>query len=247
MFRQKIWMIPIFYLIGLLSIFIGITIIYLGLADPTWLLAWLLGHIMCSIFVTVGLHRYFSHGSFIVGKMWHTLLAIGSNLCVHGSPQAWSTAHITHHEYADTDRDPHNVSLSYLIWKTYNNVPMSLWRLKHLSKDPILKFTHRYSLLIILIYILILYSINPLLLLFGYLMPLGSVHFIGAVHQVISHNSGNIRNMPYMEWILPASGEWYHKYHHENPRSSNFGNKWYHLDFGYLFIKLIQKPKIHNL
>lgn len=243
MFRQKIWMIPIAYILGMCSIIVGLYLVATNYISSLWLLAWLIGHMACSLFVTVGLHRYFSHGSFTTNKFWHSILAIGSNLGIHGSPQAWSTAHITHHEYSDTNRDPHNVNISYLLWKSYNKVPMSLWRLKHLSNDPILKFTHRYSTLLILSFSLILYYIDPMLLLFGYLMPLGSVHFIGAVHQITTHKNGIVKNMPYMEWILPASGEWYHKYHHDNPRSPNFGNKWYHLDFGYLLIKLIRTNK----
>jgi stearoyl-CoA desaturase (delta-9 desaturase) len=240
MFRQQIWLIPLAYILGIISIIMGIYLITNNYISWYFIFLWLIGHITFSLFVTVGLHRYFSHGSFTTNKLWHTVLAVGSNLTIHGSPLAWSTAHITHHEHSDTPRDTHNTSITYLIWKSYNNVPMSLWRLKHLSRDPVLKFTHRYSLLIIILFATLLYHISPLVLLFGYLMPLGSIHFIGAVHQVISHKNSTIRNMPYMEWILPASGEWYHKYHHDNPRSPSFGNKWYHLDFGYLLISLIK-------
>lgn len=235
-------MIPLAYLLGLVGILIGFYALYQGYAEPKWLWAWLAGHVIASLTITVALHRYFSHGAFVTNKVWHTVLAVVSNLIFHGSPQAWATAHITHHEQADTDLDPHKTKLSYLIWKNYRNVPLSLWRLKHLSKDPILKFTHRYALLLVAAVALVLYAISPWALLFGYLMPLGSVHFIGAVHQVTSHTGPQgARNLPLMEFILPASGEWHHKYHHDNPRAVRFGTKWYYLDFGYWFIRLIAK------
>lgn len=240
MFRQRVWMIPLAYISGMLGIVLGIYLIANNYVPWYYLFVWIAGHVILGMFVSVGLHRYFSHGSFIVNKFWHTVLAVCTHLGIHGSPQAWAAAHTTHHDYADTPKDFHKVSLSYLIWKSYNNVPMSLWRLKDLSHDPILKLTHRYSLVIIVTFALMLYLINPMLLLFGYLMPIGSVHFTGAVHQTTTHKHGIVKSMPYMEWVLPASGEWLHKYHHDNPGSAKLGTKWYHLDLGYLFINLIR-------
>jgi fatty-acid desaturase len=123
---------------------------------------------------------------------------------------------------------------------------MQTWRIKHLVKDPVISFVHRYAVIIIAFWIVTLLLIGNITstglmpLLFGYFAPLGSTHMFGAVHQVTSHRGGAARDMPWMEWIFPAAGEWMHKHHHDNPRDPKLGQKWWNLDYGWWFIKLIR-------
>lgn len=223
MYKQKLWMIPAAYYVGLASIVVGFFLVFSGLVSPWWLLAWFVGHNLGALLLSVGLHRYFSHGSFTTSKFWHAVMAFGSVTLFQGSPHGWATAHITHHVYSDTDRDPHYANWHYLFDKKYRDVPMVKRRLRHLVSDPILKIAHRYSLLIAGGLFLALALISWKLVLFGYLMSLGTSHFVGAVHQITSHRNKTPRDLPFMEFILPACGEWYHGVHHQKPKLYRLG------------------------
>ncbi len=237
---QRMWMIPLAHQIGMGAIVLGLYLIFTGQASPWWLLAWLLGHCFGALCVTVALHRYFTHCTFRTSKLWHTVMCFGSVLTVQGSPLGWAAAHTTHHTHSDTERDPHVVDISYLWHKKYRDVPMELWAVKRIIGDPTVQFVHRYATAIMLGYAALLYLIDPMLLVFGYLMPLGSTHLVGAVHQVISHRNGGARDLPWMEYILPAFGEWNHKYHHDHPGAWRMGNKPGELDLGARVIALIR-------
>lgn len=246
MFRQRLWMIPVAHWTGLAA---AASCVWLVMHNTPawWLLAWVVGHIVGGISVSVGLHRYFTHAAFQTSRFWHNALAFYSTLTVQGSALGWAAAHMTHHVHSDKDGDPHYTGISYLWFKQYNKVRMVTWRVKHLVSDPVLAFTHRYGVLLILGWIAFLLCVGYLTgtgvkpLLFCYLAPLGSSHMAGAVHQVNSHRGGNgARNMPYMEWLLPAAGEWMHKHHHEHPRDPKIGQKWWHLDYGYAFIRAVR-------
>jgi stearoyl-CoA desaturase (delta-9 desaturase) len=231
------WMIPVAHIAGVISCAIGFAWLIQGIA-PWWVAVWIAGHVCGSLAVSVGLHRYFTHGSFETSQFWHWVLAFYSTLTVQGSALGWAAAHTTHHVHADTDGDPHRVDLSYLIYKRYRDVPMVGWRVRHLVKDPAVAVTHRYGLLLILGWAALLFTLGGVeLLVYGYLAPLGTTHLVGAVHQVTTHRGGVARDLPWLEWLLPAAGEWMHGHHHENPRNPRLGG----LDYGWLFIRFITR------
>jgi stearoyl-CoA desaturase (delta-9 desaturase) len=245
------WMIPTAHWAGLFSIILALQFLFDGLS-LWWAVVWIAGHVFGSIAVSVGLHRYFTHGAFKTNKFWHNVMAFYSTLTVQGSALGWEAAHTTHHEHADTPGDPHFTGWSYLWKKQYNDVPMSSWRVRNTlrSKDKVLIFNHRYAVFVILAWVLILLGVgyatgNDILpLVFGYLAPLGTTHSIGALHQVLSHKGGKgPKDMPQMDLFLPAAGEWNHKHHHENPRDPKLGTKWWHFDYGYWFIQLIRTDR----
>lgn len=240
MYKQPLWMIPFGYYIGLLSIALGTLLVATGVVSAWWLLVWAGLHVLGSLMLSVGLHRYFSHGAFKTSPFWHRFMAYYSVLLLNGSPQGWAAAHNTHHEFSDTNRDPHFASWRYLYNKRYRNVPMVKWRLKQLAGDETLAFVHRYGLMLWVAAVALMLIISPLFLLFGYLMPLGSTHLIGAIHQITSHRNGAPRNLPWLEFIFPACGEWLHKTHHDYPGRASFRTKSWHPDLGAVFIRLIR-------
>lgn len=245
MLQQRLWMIPIANWLG---IFAAIACVYLLTqgAPAWWALAWAVGHLFGSIAVSAGLHRYFSHGSFKTTRFWHAVMAVYGTLTVQASPMGWAVTHASHHAHSDTPGDPHHTNLSYIVFKDYREVPKMTWRLKHLVGDSVVAFVHRYALVVIAAWVLVLLAVGAatdtgaLPLLFGYLAPLGSTHFSGSMHHVISHHGKTPNDMPWMEWIFPAGGEWMHKYHHDNPRDPRFGGRWWSLDYGWWFICLVR-------
>ncbi|OZM72352.1 acyl-CoA desaturase [Amycolatopsis antarctica] len=58
--------------------------------------------------VTVGYHRYFTHGAFKTGRPLRVALAIAGGMAVQGSVIFWVASHRRHHAFADREGDPHS-------------------------------------------------------------------------------------------------------------------------------------------
>ena len=58
--------------------------------------------------VTVGFHRYFTHGAFKAKRWLRITLAAAGSLAIEGAPIIWVADHRRHHAYADREGDPHS-------------------------------------------------------------------------------------------------------------------------------------------
>jgi stearoyl-CoA desaturase (delta-9 desaturase) len=58
--------------------------------------------------ITVGFHRYFTHGSFKAPRPVRVALAIAGSLAVEGPVNRWVADHRRHHAFSDKDGDPHS-------------------------------------------------------------------------------------------------------------------------------------------
>ncbi|MGH3492388.1 MAG: acyl-CoA desaturase [Sciscionella sp.] len=58
--------------------------------------------------VTIGFHRYFTHGSFKVKRWLRIGLAIAGSMSLQGSPIIWVADHRRHHAFSDREGDPHS-------------------------------------------------------------------------------------------------------------------------------------------
>jgi stearoyl-CoA desaturase (delta-9 desaturase) len=58
--------------------------------------------------VTVGYHRYFTHGAFKAKRALHVALAVAGSLAAQGPVIVWVADHRRHHAFSDRDGDPHS-------------------------------------------------------------------------------------------------------------------------------------------
>jgi stearoyl-CoA desaturase (delta-9 desaturase) len=58
--------------------------------------------------ITVGFHRYFTHGSFKAKRWLRVTLAVAGSLAIEGPPTRWVADHRRHHAFSDKDGDPHS-------------------------------------------------------------------------------------------------------------------------------------------
>jgi stearoyl-CoA desaturase (delta-9 desaturase) len=58
--------------------------------------------------VTVGFHRYFTHGAFKARRWMRVTLAVAGSLAVQGPILHWVADHRRHHAFSDRDGDPHS-------------------------------------------------------------------------------------------------------------------------------------------
>ena len=66
------------------------------------------GYLITGFGVTVGFHRYFTHGSFKAGRPLRLTLAVAGSLAVEGSVVEWVADHRRHHAFTDREGDPHS-------------------------------------------------------------------------------------------------------------------------------------------
>jgi stearoyl-CoA desaturase (delta-9 desaturase) len=58
--------------------------------------------------ITVGFHRYFTHGSFKANRGLRIALAIAGSMAIQGPVIRWVADHRRHHAFSDADGDPHS-------------------------------------------------------------------------------------------------------------------------------------------
>lgn len=58
--------------------------------------------------VTIGFHRYLTHGAFKANRGLRIALAVAGSMAMQGPVIGWVADHRRHHAYADRDGDPHS-------------------------------------------------------------------------------------------------------------------------------------------
>jgi len=70
--------------------------------------------------ITVGFHRYFTHGSFRANRPLKIALALAGSLAIEGPVIRWVADHRRHHAFSDREGDPHSP------WRYGETVPALL-------------------------------------------------------------------------------------------------------------------------
>jgi len=65
-------------------------------------------YLVSGLGVTVGFHRYLTHGSFKAKRWLRVTLAVAGSLAVEGAPTQWVADHRRHHAFSDVEGDPHS-------------------------------------------------------------------------------------------------------------------------------------------
>ena len=91
---------------------VGIIPLWGSGADKTSLSLCVLVYVYTELSITVGFHRYFTHGSFrIVKRPLKWVLGIGGSMALEGSVFSWVGWHLKHHSSPDREGDPHSPHL----------------------------------------------------------------------------------------------------------------------------------------
>jgi stearoyl-CoA desaturase (delta-9 desaturase) len=101
----------------LLGVFIVVPFLAIVAAVPVawgWGLGWhdiVIAFVMYAISghgITVGFHRYFTHGAFKAKRALRIALAVAGSLAIEGPVIRWVADHRRHHAYSDKEGDPHS-------------------------------------------------------------------------------------------------------------------------------------------
>src|ERR1700742_1959114 len=101
----------------LVGLFVAVPLVALVAAIPLmwgWGLGWhdvliaLAFYWLSGLGVTVGYHRYFTHGSFKAKTGLRVALAVFGTMAIEGPVVNWVADHRRHHKYSDKEGDPHS-------------------------------------------------------------------------------------------------------------------------------------------
>jgi stearoyl-CoA desaturase (Delta-9 desaturase) len=101
----------------LVKLFAIVPVVALAAAVPLawgWGLSWtdigiaVFFYTLTCLGVTIGFHRYFTHGAFTATRGLRVALAVTGSMALQGPIIGWVADHRRHHAYADRDGDPHS-------------------------------------------------------------------------------------------------------------------------------------------
>ena len=117
-----------------LALFIAVPFAALVTAVPVawgWGLGWwdvaiaVVMYLVSGLGITVGFHRYFTHGSFRAKDPLKIALAVAGSLAIEGPVIRWVADHRRHHAFSDREGDPHSP------WRYGETIPALVKGLYH--------------------------------------------------------------------------------------------------------------------
>lgn len=239
-----------------------------ALAHPWWvpvLFVVLVGH-LTNLCVTLYLHRSVTHG----GVVFHPVVAHAMRcwlwLTTGIRTREWVAVHRKHHAFADREGDPHSPALEgllevlvggYFLYRRAASDPELLRKYGHGCPDDAVE-RRLYSahpwlgLGLMLAADLALFGVGAGLLVWTAMVlwiPLlaggivnGLGHAVGYRNFPTKDRSHNIH--PLGMWML---GEELHNNHHADPRSARFRARWWEVDVGWLYIRLLAALRLAQI
>ncbi len=205
------------------------------------------------VFLYIGhhaiLHRYFSHQSFEVHKWLHIFFSFFGCLACMGSPFAYSVIHKRHHKFSDTEHDPHSaehIGIFKTLFYQWNLQELGLIDAVESFRDKWQQISHRYYVLVILIFCLGLVAIDfKWLLVYSIAVSIsflcmGYINVFSHRPHFLNYRTHNTRENSHNDYLSIFIGEW-HNNHHAQPWKFNTKEQWWELDIAGIFIGLIKK------
>jgi sn-1 stearoyl-lipid 9-desaturase len=218
-----------------------------------FLVWWLVG----SVGIGLGYHRQLTHRGFQSPDWVKHLLATFGAMALQGSPNDWVTTHRLHHQFCDTDKDPHSPRhgkyWSHVGWVTVgtsqdNGAEVEKKYIPDLLKDEFLVALSKYWYLPTIFAGVILGLIGGWsMVLWGVFLPVTLnwhfTWFVNSVTHVWGSRRFEIKDDSTNNWWVAALswGEGWHNNHHAHPTSVRHGLVWYEFDANWIQIKLLEK------
>ncbi len=202
----------------------------------------------CSISITAGYHRLFSHRAYKAAAWWRGFLLLFGAASVQNSALAWSKDHRCHHTFTDTDKDPYNAQegfwWSHVGWVLYEGVEVEgAPRTTDLENDRLVMLQHKYYVpLAVLMGAVLPAALGGLwgdaiggLLVAGFLRLVVQWHMtftINSLAHMVGSQPYSTRNSSRDSWIIAliSKGEGYHNFHHRFQADYRNGVRWWQFD-----------------
>lgn len=203
---------------------------------------------LTSLSITAGYHRHFSHKSYEASQWVRFLYLIFGAAALQGSALKWSTDHRRHHRHVDSEKDPYSIQRGF--WYAHigwvflrENVGHDGSFAPDLEKDRLVRWQHRYYLLIAVV---VGFGLPTLIGgFFG--SAWGGLLWGGFARVVVTHHCTFFINSLCHYWgsqpygdrtsardnfvmAFLTYGEGYHNFHHRFQADYRNGIRWYQWD-----------------
>lgn len=200
--------------------------------------------------INIGFHRYLAHKSFTTYSIVDKILLYVGTLCLVGTPVTWTISHINHHAYADNEGDPyspHRLSTWEFLMTRFEQVRHPMLGAKNVMKNKTAIWLHQNYFKSIGAYCLVLFLIDPWLVIYAWCMPSLIALYILLITNIVCHLNG-YRNFDTKDQSVNnilismlTLGEGWHNNHHKDPSQWNQQVHWWELDPTSWIIRLIKK------
>src|ERR1700744_6568846 len=246
----------------LVGVFVVVPLLALIAAIPLawgWGLGWhdviiaLVFYWMSGLGVTVGFHRYFTHGSFKAKTGLRVALAVFGTMAIEGPVFNWVADHRRHHKYSDREGDPHSpwrygddtkalakgLAYAHMLWLFDENKTSQEKFIPDLLADRKLRIVHKLFPVIVLTSMLAPALIGGLwglswqgaltAFFWASLVRVALLHHVTWSINSICHTFGTeefeVRDKARnVSWLAIASfGESWHNLHHADPTCARHG------------------------
>ncbi|MFG1947853.1 acyl-CoA desaturase [Nonomuraea sp. NPDC048826] len=228
-------------------------------------------YLVSGLGVTVGLHRYFTHGSFKAKRPLKIALGIAGSLSLEMSVLDWVATHRKHHKFSDKEGDPHSPwrfgpgfkSMSKGLLYAHMGWLFDAERTNRekyapdLCRDADVMKLHKWfgALALTSIFLpaviggLVTWSWQGALTAFfwGSLVRIGLLHHvtwsINSICHVFGEEEFQVRDKSRNVWWLaiPSFGESWHNLHHSDPTCARHGVMKGQIDISAALIRLFEK------
>jgi len=263
--------IAIFIIVPLLAVIAAIPLAWGGFVGWSDLFIVVLFWAITAAGITVGFHRYFTHGSFKTNRFMKYALGIAGSLALEGSLSQWVADHRKHHQFSDEEGDPHSpwrfgtgkravakgLYWSHVGWLFSEEQTDPAKYAPDIANDPDVQRISRAFPLIVTISMLAPAVLGGLLtwswmgaltgFFWGSLIRIALVHHvtwsINSICHVFGNRPFNSRDLSTNVWWLaiPAMGESWHSLHHAEPTAARHGVFKGQVDISASFIRLLEK------
>ena len=173
----------------------------------------------------MGYHRLLSHRSFNCPIWFEKLIVFFATFSLTGPAIDWVAIHRAHHQFADTDKDPHSPdflgTLRVQFLTMFTNIKIKF--ASDLIKTPFYRFQRKHYASIIGTYGLLLFLIDPMAPIYAWLFPAAGVLTFGTM--ILSTSHRNFKPNNDFALALLTFGDGFHKTHHDDPNKYRL-HKW---------------------
>ncbi|GLW62049.1 stearoyl-CoA 9-desaturase [Actinomadura rubrobrunea] len=203
--------------------------------------------------ITVGYHRYFTHGSFKARRWLKIVLGVSGSLALEGPVITWVADHRRHHKHSDKEADPHSPwrfgsdwkgLTKGLLWAHYGwmfdgNRTCKERFAKDLLRDRDVVRIHRSFPALVAVSLLLPAALGGLLTMswqgaltaffWAGLVRISLVHHVtwsvNSICHVFGKEDFEVRDKSRNVWWLaiPSLGESWHNLHHAEPTCARHG------------------------
>jgi stearoyl-CoA desaturase (delta-9 desaturase) len=236
----------------ILATFVAIWRLWGDLIGGTELALFVGFYVATGLGVSIGFHRFLSHGSFECGARVKAVLLILGSMAGQGRCIGWVAHHRKHHAYSDRPGDPHSpldgFVHAYFGWILRDPTPERERYCKRLLQDPLVSFIDRTMPIWLLLGLAIPLAVGGWDgLLWGGLVRMAFFSQVAYSVNSFGHSFGSrpfeTKDESRNNWILAllGFGDGWHNNHHAFPSMAYHGMRWRQVDMSGLLIRLLAR------